>query len=180
VRPIQALEHAERAADPHFLDQKRPLGIRGAFRRQAVGEVLGEPLEGHLRLLDRALLHVEDVIDGDSVDPRLELAAKVELRQPRDRANQDLLRGILGIFPVPQHAEGQAIDISLQISDELVEGIPIAVDGSSGDVFERHRLCSPDSINDFNVASSDRSVALCAFDEGMSRRSPPSMGPDRS
>jgi hypothetical protein len=33
VRPIQALEHAERAANLHFLDQQRPLGIRGAFRR---------------------------------------------------------------------------------------------------------------------------------------------------
>jgi hypothetical protein len=63
--------------------------------------------------LDRALLHVEDVVDRDSIDPRLELAAKVELRQPRHDAHEDLLRRIFRVPPVPQHAEREAIDVAL-------------------------------------------------------------------
>src|SRR5262245_52133123 len=115
-----------------------------------------------MHTLDRALLHVEDVVDGDSIDPRLELAAKVELRQPRDDAHKDLLRGILRVRSIPQHADREAIDIALQRSDEVVEGLPVAIDRLPREILERDRLRHHVSINDFSVASSDRRRALCA------------------
>ena len=40
--PVQALEHAERASDLHFLGQQRPLGVHRPVRREAFGEVVGE------------------------------------------------------------------------------------------------------------------------------------------
>ena len=140
VWPVQALQHAERASNLHFLGQQRSLGVRGPVRREAFGEIVGEAFKGQVQALDGALLHVEDVVDGDPVDPRLELAAKVELRQPSDCANQDLLRRVLRILSIPEHAQGKAVDIALQISDELFDGVPVAVERPSGDVFKRHRL----------------------------------------
>ena len=101
MRPVEALEHAERASNFHFLSQKRSLGVGGPVRRQALAEVFGEPFETQMHALDWALLHVEHVVHGDPVDPRLELAAKVELRQPRYDAHQDLLRRVFCILAVP-------------------------------------------------------------------------------
>jgi hypothetical protein len=34
----------------------------------------------------------------------------------------------LGVLAVPQHAEGEAIDVILQPPDEAVEGVPITLD----------------------------------------------------
>src|SRR5215468_10286858 len=115
-----------------------------------------------MHTLDRALLYVEDVVDGDSIDPGLELAAKVELRQPRDDAHENLLRRILRVPAVPQHAERKAIDVALQRSDEVVEGLPLTIDRSPREILEHDRLRHHGSINDFSVASSDRRRALCA------------------
>jgi hypothetical protein len=81
MRSVEALEHAERASNLYLRGEKRSLGVGRAVRRQALGEIVGEPFEGQVHALDGTLVHIEDVIDGDSVHPRLELAAKVELRR---------------------------------------------------------------------------------------------------
>jgi hypothetical protein len=70
VWPVEALKHAERASDLHFLDKKGPLRGRRPVRREALGKIFREPFEGQLQALDRALLHVEDVVDGEPIDPR--------------------------------------------------------------------------------------------------------------
>jgi hypothetical protein len=112
-----------------------------------------------MQALHCALLHVEDVVDGNSVDPGLQPATEIELRQPRDHANKDFLCRVFRILAVPQHAQGKAINVALEISHETIEGVAIPIDGPPGDVFERHRLCHHRSISDFSVASSDCSVA---------------------
>src|SRR5882724_11484216 len=48
VWPVQALEHAERAANFYFLSEERSVGVGGPVQRQAVSEILGEPFEGHV------------------------------------------------------------------------------------------------------------------------------------
>ena len=52
VWPIQALEHAERASNLHFLGQQRSLGVSGPVRREAFGEIVGEPFKGQVHALD--------------------------------------------------------------------------------------------------------------------------------
>jgi hypothetical protein len=46
-------------------------------------------------------------------------------------------------------ANTEAVDIALQISDEAVESLAIAVECSSGDLFRRHRLHCHRSISNF-------------------------------
>jgi hypothetical protein len=134
------LEHPERTADLHLLDKQRPLGISWPVRRQPLGQVLAEALKIQVHAFDGALLHVEDVVDGDAVDPRFESAAEVELRQSRDRSNQDLLCGILRILTIPQHAESQAVDVALQRSDETIERVAVPADGLSYQLGEGVRV----------------------------------------
>ena len=112
-----------------------------------------------MQTLDGALLHVEDVVDGDPVDPGLQPAAEIELRQPRDDANEDLLRRVFRILAVPEQAQGKTIDVALEISHKAVEGVAIPIDRPLGEVFERRRRCHHRSMSDFSVASSERSVA---------------------
>src|SRR5262249_55574714 len=68
MRPIETLEHAERATDLHFLDEKGSLGISWPLRRKALDQVVGEPLKVQMHVLDGALLHIKDEVDGDAVD----------------------------------------------------------------------------------------------------------------
>src|SRR5688500_12953147 len=162
MRPIETLEHPERTADLYLLDEQRPLGISWPVRRQPLGEVLAEALKIQVHAFDRALLHVEDVVDGDAVDPRLESAAEVELRQSRDRSNHDVLRGILRILTIPQHAESQTVDVALQGSDETIERLPVPVDGLPCKIFQRFGHLDHCSMSDFSVVSSDCSSTRCA------------------
>src|SRR5262249_53492878 len=104
VRPIETLEHAERATDLHFLDEKGTLGVGWPIRREALDQVVGEPLKVQVHVLDRTLLYIKNEVDGDAEDPRLEFAAEIELRQSGDHSHQDFLRGIFRVFAIPQHA----------------------------------------------------------------------------
>ena len=97
-------------------------------------------------------------VNRDPVHPRLELAAKVKLRQPSHGANQDLLRRVLGILSIPEHPQGEPVNVALQISHELFDRIPVAVNRLPGKFLGCHQA----SINDLSVASSDLNVAICA------------------
>ena len=94
--PIEALEHRQRAADLHLLHEQRVLDARGNLDVELLRQVLGgEVFERQMQPFDGALLDVEDVVDGHAIGPRLQPAPKVELREPRDDANEDFLRRIL-------------------------------------------------------------------------------------
>src|SRR4029453_6425533 len=162
MRPIKTLEHTERAADLHFLDEKGMLGISWPLRRQALDQVGGEPLKVQVHALDGALLHIEDVIDGDAIDPGLELAAEIELRQARDGAHQDFLCGILRILTIPQHAESQAADIALERSDKAIQSFTVPAHRLPCKVRQHYWHHRPRSISDFSVANSDSRSARCA------------------
>src|SRR6266849_10076130 len=84
-----------------------------------------------MEALDRALLDVEQMVRGDAVDPGFEPTAEVELREPRDHAHEDLLSGVLGILAIPQHPQGETMDVALQRAHQIVDGVPIAVHGAS-------------------------------------------------
>src|SRR5258706_4066886 len=88
--------------------------------------------------LDRALLDVEDVVDCNAVDPRLQRASKIKLRQPRHDPYKDFLSSVFGVLTIPQHAKGEAVDVALKAPNEAIEGVPISLDRLSGQSFERH------------------------------------------
>jgi hypothetical protein len=48
---IEALQHAQRAADLHFVDEDRPLGLARPFVRETGGEVVGKLRERHVHAL---------------------------------------------------------------------------------------------------------------------------------
>jgi len=66
----------------------------------------------HLRkapvhLFDRALFYIQNIVDADTISPGLEPTATVELTQPDNAPDHDLLSCILDIFALPQHAQSQ-------------------------------------------------------------------------
>jgi hypothetical protein len=81
------------------------------------------------------------------------------LGQARHDPDEDVLGRVLGVGPIPQHANGDAINVALQLSDELLEGSSIALESLAGEIFERrHRY---PSISPFSLDSSERSVTRC-------------------
>ena len=59
------------------------------------------------------------------------------------------------------HPQGHAVDVALQFSDEVFNGVPVAVEREPGEVFDRRRRHHR-SNNDFSVASSDWRRVRCA------------------
>jgi hypothetical protein len=104
---------------------------------QPIREVPGEPLEAEMKTLDRALLHVEDEVHRHPIRPRLQAAPEVELRQPRDDADEDLLCRVLGVLPVPEHPQREPVDIGLKGAHQALECLAVAVDGLPGHLLER-------------------------------------------
>jgi hypothetical protein len=70
---------------------------------------------------------IEQMIARDPVQPRPEFASAFETVQPRDRLEQDLLRRVLGIRPVPQHPLSEVKDPRLVTADQRVERLDIAI-----------------------------------------------------
>lgn len=104
-------KHGQTAPYLHFVDEHRLLGVGGAGRDLACREILGKGVEREVLALDRALLEIQDVVDRQPIDPRLEPAPKSELRQACHDTDQDLLRGIFGVFLVPQLAQRETVDV---------------------------------------------------------------------
>ena len=140
VGPIEALEHRHGARHLDLFDEHGMLRVVRGGGLQPVCEVLGEPLEAEMQAFDRALLHVEDVVHRHAIRPRLQAAPEVELRQPRDDADQDLLGRVLGILAVPEHPQREAVDVGLKGSHQAFECLPVAVDGLPGHLLERDRV----------------------------------------
>src|SRR5438477_12175783 len=153
VRPVEALQHPQRAADLHFLREQRGLAVGRSVRRQTALEIAGKRFEAQVLPLDRTLLHVEQVVGRHAVYPRLQPAAKVELRQARDHANQYLLRGIFRILAIPQHPQGKPVDVALECQEEITDAFPPAVHGLPSELLELRDIHQT-SINDLSVESS--------------------------
>src|SRR4029453_10910592 len=83
-------------------------------------------LEGSRRWFQASALGIEHVVDDDAVEPRAEAAPSLERRQPGERLDQDLLRGILGVLRVIEHTDSDVIDPGLVAADQILEGLAIA------------------------------------------------------
>ena len=66
------------------------------------------------------IVEVDAVIPREREHPRAEPdpALAVELGNRPKHLEQDVLRGVLGIFTHPEHAHAQAIDVVLDVLDE--------------------------------------------------------------
>ena len=65
-------------------------------------------------------------VDGDAKDPRRQLRIASEQRNPPEDVNEDLLREILGLGPISDHAEHEREDPPLVNSDERIECLLVA------------------------------------------------------
>ncbi len=80
MRPVETLEHPERATDLHLFREQGALIVRRAVCRPTVGEVVGKLRERQALPLHWALLDVQEVVGRNPVDPGLERAVEVESR----------------------------------------------------------------------------------------------------
>jgi len=142
------------------------LRVVGARGLQATFEIVRKAVEAEVQALDWALLDVQGVVHGKPVRPGLQAASEAELRQAGHDADEDLLRRVLGVLPVPQHPQGQAVDVTLEGPHQGVERLTIAVEGLPRDVFERRwsrhlkpvGRCSPSAIGSLPSVHSTRAV----------------------
>ena len=155
VGSIETLQHRQRTADLHLVDEQRLLGVGSAAGLQAALEIVRETLEAEVQPLDGALLDVQDVVDRDPVRPRLQPALEAELRQVGDDADQDFLGRVLGVLAIPEHPQRQAVDVPLEGPHERVQRLAVAVECLPRDVFNRgwrcHRHCQLASVSPWRV-----------------------------
>ena len=57
-----------------------------------------------------AALHIEDMVDHDTIEPSAKLAVALETAEPGDQLDEDFLGDFLGIFGPEYHADGNVID----------------------------------------------------------------------
>ena len=111
--------------------------VRRAVERVAVGA------ETYHRLLRSSALHIQHVVDHDAVEPGAEAAAPLERREPGQGFEEDLLRRVLGVLRVVEHADRDVVDPSLMPPDEVLERLAIAGAGArdEGEVLGRSGRC---------------------------------------
>ena len=62
--------------------------------------------ESDAHLFEVGLPHIEEMIDGDPIKPCPELALTSKGAQLGDHLDKDLLSGVLSLFTVPEHSNG--------------------------------------------------------------------------
>ena len=105
MRPVEARQHAEGAADPHLFEKKSRFS-RCRYGRdvgQALVEILAEALEGIPLLLETALPGAQKVVRRHPVGPGREGALPAKSREASDDSDQDLLGRVAGILGMPEH-----------------------------------------------------------------------------
>jgi hypothetical protein len=70
-------------------------------------------------------LRVEQVVDHDAVQPRAETAPALKGREPREYFNEDLLRCVLSILPMIEHAKGDVVDQRLMASGHVAQALDL-------------------------------------------------------
>lgn len=136
VLTVQTLEHAQRAGDLDFLDQQRPLGLSRTRLADALDDRLAELFEAAPLPFARTLSQIRNVVEGDAPRSGSQVAAEIELGKPRDNADEDFLRGVLGVLPVAEHAERQAEDIRLERFDQMLQSRAVSIQGPPGGFLE--------------------------------------------
>jgi hypothetical protein len=133
----------------------------GCSHSQPIAQVLRETLKTQRQSLHRAFLHIQNVIDRDAKRPRFQLTVKIELREARNDAHQNLLRSVFCVFTIAQHTQSQALDVALQATHQLFKRIPISVNCTTRCLFERdyfvlglrHNFYFPHSTCAMNLAN---------------------------
>jgi hypothetical protein len=131
VLAIQAQQHGLRAADLDLLGEQRLVDALRVVRLvEPAGEVLAELVEAHRLALGATAPRGEQVVDGDAVGPRREPGVAAERAQARDELDQDLLRGVLGVGGMPEHAQRERVDRVLHGAQERLQGGAVAAPGA--------------------------------------------------
>jgi hypothetical protein len=80
-------------------------------------------------LFDSAVAPGEDVVGGDPIDPGPEGRLATVRSHAGHDPDKDLLGGVLGVLGMPQHAEGETVDVVAHGRDDLFDGGRVAVAG---------------------------------------------------
>src|ERR1700746_176263 len=75
-------------------------------------------------------LHIEYVVHYDAVKPRAEAAPALKRREPGEYFDEDLLRHVLSILRMVEHANGDVVDPRLVPLDQVFERLVISRAGA--------------------------------------------------
>src|SRR4029077_9870146 len=91
---------------------------------------VGSKVDGGMLHLHLPALHIEHVVHYDAVKPRAEAAPALKRREPGEYFDEDLLRGVLSILRMVQHANGDVVDPRLMPLDQVFERLVISRAGA--------------------------------------------------
>src|SRR5439155_27382725 len=75
-------------------------------------------------------LHIEHVVHHDAVQPGAEAAPALKRREPGEYFDEDLLRRVLSILRMVEHANGDVVDPRLMPLDYVFERLAISRAGA--------------------------------------------------
>src|SRR6266850_4869414 len=81
-------------------------------------------------MLDAPALHIEHMVDYDAVEPGAEAAAALKGCEPGEYFDEDLLRGVLRILRMVEHADGDIVNPRLMPVDQIFERLAISRAGA--------------------------------------------------
>jgi hypothetical protein len=81
-------------------------------------------------MLDAPTLHIEHLVDYDAVEPGAEAAADLKGCEPGEYFDEDLLRGVLRILRMVEHADGDVVNPRLMPVDQIFERLAISRAGA--------------------------------------------------
>src|SRR6266851_7692154 len=81
-------------------------------------------------MLHSPALHIEHVVDDDPVEPGAEAASAFERREAGHHFDQDLLRRVLGVLRMEEHANRDVVDPPLMTLDQVFKRLAITRAGA--------------------------------------------------
>src|ERR687897_1661389 len=136
---------------------------------EVLRKVVPERRERHGRVLGLPPARGEQMVDGDSVDPRRDPRFAAESAQARGDLDEDLLSRVFGVLRMPEHPLREARDVVGHEPQQRFERVPVAADGGGDQalryVYRGHAL----SRWALRTVNSRASSAACASNTSSGR-----------
>ena len=123
--PVEAQQGSHGATDLGLFDEDLNWNRNGSRVRQVE---VGYPLQAARGIVERAnrhrsLLDIQNVIDGDAIQPRAKLGVAAERGQGLEGFEQHFLRGILRVGAAQQHTNREVEHPGLMARQEQFRGL---------------------------------------------------------
>jgi hypothetical protein len=134
VISVEAEEHSKCAAELDLFGQQVRVGCSWVGLFETFMELAGEQPEVQVLAFDSTLPPIEDVVGRDAVRPGTERSLSSVRADARHDPDECLLRGVLRVVGMPEHAQREPIDVVLQRDEHRFERASVATTGGRSEL----------------------------------------------